>query len=76
MKGFTTKAVHGDLHTKDMHGALRMPLYDSVAFEHESAKDIQQSFEGKKPSHSYSRFQIPRLMNLNKEYGCCSMPWE
>ena len=46
MKGFATKAVHGDMHTKDMHGALRMPLYDSVAFEHERAKYIQQSFEG------------------------------
>lgn len=61
MKGFATKAVHGDLHTKDMHGALRMPLYDSVAFEHESAKDIQQSFEGKKPSHSYSRISNPSV---------------
>ena len=61
MKGFATKAVHGDMHTKDMHGALRMPLYDSVAFEHESAKDIQQSFEGKKPSHSYSRISNPSV---------------
>lgn len=61
MKGFATKAVHGDMHTKDMHGALRMPLYDSVAFEHESARDIQQSFEGKKPSHSYSRISNPSV---------------
>ncbi len=61
MKGFATKAIHGDMHTKDMHGSLRMPLYDSVAFEHESAKDIQQSFEGKKPSHSYSRISNPSV---------------
>jgi O-acetylhomoserine (thiol)-lyase len=66
MKGFATKAVHGDMQTKDMHGALRMPLYDSVAFEHESAKEIQQSFEGKKPSHSYSRISNPSVEDFEQ----------
>ncbi len=66
MKGFATKAVHGDMHTKDMHGALRMPIYDSVAFEHESARDIQLSFEGKKPSHSYSRISNPSVEDFEQ----------
>ena len=35
MKGFTTKAVHGVSVKKDAHGTLRMPVYDSVAFEHD-----------------------------------------
>ena len=55
MKGFTTKAVHGFLSKKDPHGTLRTPVYDNVAFEFESAKDIQLAFEGRKAAHAYSR---------------------
>lgn len=61
MKGFTTRAVHGILSKKDVHGSLRMPVYDSVAFEHESARSIQLAFEGKKPGHAYSRISNPTV---------------
>jgi O-acetylhomoserine (thiol)-lyase len=66
MKGFATKAIHGAPSAKDTHGALRMPLYDSVAFEHASARDIQLSFEGKKPSHSYSRISNPSVEDFEQ----------
>jgi O-acetylhomoserine (thiol)-lyase len=62
MKGFTTKAVHGASYLKkDIHGALRVPVYDSVAFEFDSARDHQLAFEGKKPSHTYSRTTNPTV---------------
>jgi O-acetylhomoserine (thiol)-lyase len=61
MKGFTTKAIHGTLIKKDAHGTLRMPVYDSVAFEHESAETMQAAFEGRLPSHSYSRISNPTV---------------
>ena len=66
MKGFATKAVHGAGSIKDLHAALRMPLYDSVAFEHESARDIQLSFEGKKPTHTYSRVSNPTVEDFEQ----------
>ena len=54
MTGFSTFAVHGDHPLgKSAHGALRPPVYDSVAFEHESAEDINQIFTGRKPGHAY-----------------------
>ncbi len=66
MKGFTTKAVHGASLKKDVHGSLRMPVYDSVAFEHESARSIQLTFEGKKPAHAYSRISNPTVEDFEQ----------
>jgi O-acetylhomoserine (thiol)-lyase len=61
MKGFTTKAIHGAPVKKDAHGTLRMPVYDSVAFEHETAENMQAAFEGRLPAHSYSRISNPTI---------------
>ncbi len=66
MKGFATKAIHGVETAKDAHGALRMPLYDNVAFEHETSRDIQLAFEGKKPAHSYSRISNPTVEDFEQ----------
>jgi O-acetylhomoserine (thiol)-lyase len=40
---------------------LRPPVYDSVAFEHESAEEINQVFAGRKPAHAYSRITNPTV---------------
>ncbi|HIJ77763.1 MAG: PLP-dependent transferase [Desulfobulbaceae bacterium] len=64
MKGFTTKAIHGGLAGGDPYGTLRMPVYDNVAFAHESARAIQLTFEGKKPAHAYSRISNPTVQDL------------
>ncbi len=61
MKGFTTKALHGRFFRPDIHGALRMPIYQNVSFEFESARDIQLAFQGKKPGHAYSRISNPTV---------------
>jgi len=60
--GFSTNAVHGPLpRLKDQHGGLRPPVYDTVAFEHESAEAINQVFSGRKPAHAYSRITNPTV---------------
>lgn len=62
MTGFSTYAIHGSRpQQKDLHGALRTPVYDSVAFEHESAEDLSQIFSGRKPAHAYSRITNPTV---------------
>ena len=62
MTGFSTNAIHGIRNpNKDQHGALRQPVYDSVAFEHESAEVIYQVFAGRKPRHAYSRITNPTV---------------
>src|SRR5271157_491956 len=66
MKGFTTKAIHGAPVKKDAHGTLRMPVYDSVAFEHETAENMQAAFEGRLPAHSYSRISNPTIEDFEQ----------
>lgn len=62
MTGFSTNAIHGPFsHQKDSHGALRPPVYDSVAFEQESAENINRVFSGRKPAHAYSRITNPTV---------------
>lgn len=66
MRGFTTKALHTRYPKKDVHGALRPPLYDSVAFEFENAGQIQQAFEGRVPAHTYSRISNPTVEDFEQ----------
>ena len=67
MKGFATKAIHGGLNKTDAYGALRTPVYDTVAFEHESARSIQLAFEGKSPDHVYSRISNPTVQDFEQK---------
>lgn len=65
MSGFTTNAIHGNkTPVREQFGALRPPVYDSVAFEHDSAEDIHQVFAGRKPAHAYSRITNPTVSEL------------
>jgi len=66
MKGFSTKAIHSPTMQKDTHGALRMPLYENVAFEFENARALQLSFEGKSLRHSYTRMSNPTVEDLEQ----------
>ena len=67
MKGFATRAIHGDQSREKGHGALRMPVYDNAAFEHETSRSIQLAFEGKKPAHSYSRISNPTVQDFEQK---------
>jgi O-acetylhomoserine (thiol)-lyase len=64
---FSTKAIHNQFFKKDTHGALRMPIYDTVAFEFDSAEDIENAFLGKKPSHTYSRITNPTVEHFEAQ---------
>lgn len=61
MLGFTTRAIHGPRAKQDVHGALRVPVYDTVTFEHQDSRSLQLTFEGKKPAHAYSRISNPTV---------------
>ena len=67
MKGFTTKAIHGHRSKPDAHGALRMPLYDTVSFEHPSSREIELAFGGKRPAHAYTRISNPTIEDFEQK---------
>ena len=67
MKDFTTRAIHLKALKKDPYGTLNFPVYDSVAFEFDTAEDLALAFEGKKPSHAYSRISNPTVENFEQK---------
>ncbi|MEN8135486.1 MAG: PLP-dependent transferase [Thermodesulfobacteriota bacterium] len=66
MKGFSTRAIHGNPLLRDPKGSLRPPIYDSVAFEHESGDSLRLTFEGKKLAYAYSRISNPTVSDFEQ----------
>jgi O-acetylhomoserine (thiol)-lyase len=64
---FITKILHAKFLKDDPHGSLHMPVYDNVAFEFKSAEDLELAFQGKKPSHMYSRISNPTVEHLEQQ---------
>lgn len=59
--GFTTTALNVPYAKQDPHKALQMPLYESVAFEFDSAEQIEANFKGDYIAHVYSRTSSPTV---------------
>jgi len=66
MTGFATYSIHGVQLKTDVHGSLRTPVYDTVAFEFERAEDISQAFAGRMPAHTYSRISNPTVEDFEQ----------
>lgn len=58
---FETRAIVDSASRPDGFRGMRFPVYSGVAFDFESAEDINAAFEGKKPAHSYSRLSNPTV---------------
>ena len=67
MTGFSTRAIHLKALKKDPYGTLNFPVYDSVAFEFDTAEELALAFEGGKPSHIYSRITNPTVENFEQK---------
>lgn len=58
---YNKKALHTPFIIDDPHGAISMPVYNSVAFEYESAEAMELAFTGHVPGHVYSRISNPTV---------------
>lgn len=67
MAGFTTKAIHTPFLRKDPNGALHMPVYETAAFEFDTAEDLADAFQGRKPRHAYSRITNPTVEHFEQK---------
>ena len=56
-----TKALHTPYSVNDNNNALSMPIYNSVAYEFDSAAQMELAFTGKSPEHVYSRISNPTV---------------
>ncbi len=59
--GFDTKAIHGDGPKKDIHNAIKYPVYAGAAFCFESAEALEDAFAHRIPAHTYSRMTNPTV---------------
>lgn len=59
--GFTTRALNVPYTKNDPHKALQMPLYEALAFEFDSAEQIEANFKGEYIAHVYSRTSNPTV---------------
>jgi O-acetylhomoserine (thiol)-lyase len=59
--GFTTTALNIPFAKKDPHNSLQMPMYETVAFEFDSAEQIEANFKGEHVAHVYSRSSSPTV---------------
>src|SRR5690554_8106560 len=66
-KNISTRILHTPFLRKDANGALRMPVYDSVAFEFETAESIAAAFRGELPGHVYSRIGNPTVEHFENQ---------
>lgn len=57
----TTRVIHTPFPRKDAHDSLNFPVYDSVAFEADSAEELELAFRGEKFRHLYSRITNPTV---------------
>ncbi len=64
---FSTKVLHTPYLREDSHQALRMPVYDSVAFSFDSAEEIEAAFIGSKAGHVYSRITNPTVEHFENQ---------
>jgi O-acetylhomoserine (thiol)-lyase len=60
-QGFTTRSLNIPFSKDDPHKSLQMPVYESVAFEFDSAEQIAANFRGEYTAHSYSRTSNPTV---------------
>ncbi len=66
MNDSVTRLINPQRRLEDEYNSLRPPLYDSVAFDFESSRDIQLAFEGRKNAFAYSRVNNPTVAELEK----------
>lgn len=62
-----TIAVQGLPLAGEQHGSFRPAVYNSVAFEFDSAGDIEDAFRGRRPAHAYSRISNPTVDAFEKK---------
>ena len=57
----TGKILNTPYGKSDTYGALSMPVYQTAAFEFETAEEMEAAFKGKSADHTYSRITNPTV---------------
>lgn len=63
---FTSELLSTPYPTADPYGSLLMPVYNTAAFEFESAERMALAFTGRNSDHAYSRITNPTVANFEQ----------
>ncbi len=58
---FETKAIHSEFEKEEKFGATAVPIYQTAAFNYNTAEELKDVFEGKKFGYVYSRISNPTI---------------
>jgi len=58
---FNGQLLHTPYAKPDAYGALSMPVYNSAAFEFDTAEQMEAAFKGRSAEHTYSRISNPTV---------------
>ncbi|MDR1357162.1 MAG: PLP-dependent transferase [Tannerellaceae bacterium] len=77
---FEARIIHAPYEKPDVHKALAMPVYQSVACEFDTAEDMEEAFCGRSKDHFYSRITNPtvqyyedRVRNVTEAFGVTAL---
>ena len=63
---FNTSLLHGNIESEKRTGATLTPIYQSNAFEQESAEKLEKIFSNKAPGFSYTRINNPTIASFEE----------
>lgn len=61
---FNTKLLHGGVDRREAYGATLTPIYQSSAFEQQTALELEKIFENKAPGYCYTRVGNPTVVSF------------
>ena len=67
-----TAIMNKRFNKEDIHHSISMPIYSSVAFEFETAEEIEDAFLGKSGKHTYSRISNPTVEHFEAQVKAAS----
>jgi len=65
-KKINTQLIHTEYPKQDPYGSLQFPVYETNAFEFETAEAMADAFTGKTKEHTYSRITNPTVSYFEK----------
>lgn len=63
---FNTALLHGNFASDDKTGATTTPIYQSSAFTHGTAEELENIFKGRQPGFVYTRVGNPTIESFER----------
>lgn len=63
---FNTALLHGNFTPDDKTGATTTPIYQSTAFQHGTAEELENIFNGRQPGFIYTRINNPTIESFER----------